>query len=132
MLDVRTLRNKRNTRKRSGRDESCQDPSLRAERSSNSLGGLLIELLMSFNRRLRRCFWPRFSCRAPLDAHMVVNHALTMRSGGGPQETELADGTPVEYLGYKFSEPRPHITGSFGFGIETDRFFSNPFASRHG
>ncbi len=59
---------------------------------------------------------------------LILAWVSTMQPGGGPREIELVDGTPVEHLGDKFSEPRPHIAGGFGFGIETDRFFSNPFA----
>ena len=50
-------------------------------------------------RRLRRCFLPRTIHRAPLLMRLCHD------AGGWHTEVGLADGTPVEHLGDKFSEP---------------------------
>lgn len=67
--------------------------------------------------------------RAPQGSSMI---ALIVGVSAGGLEFGLSDGTPVKDLGYEFSESVPNITFGLGFGIETDRFLSNPFASGHG
>jgi len=83
----------------------CGVDRVRINRVANKpgiLGGLSIELMVEFRSTAASLFMAedqslgsadRFGCQ-PMESF-----------GGWPRENELADGTPVEHLGNKFSEP---------------------------